>query len=126
MPMKSIAAFWLTAVLVAAPALTNGADSRVDYAGDWTVRWLSNDSLNALSLTQSGDTFAGKYTSDDGEECAVSGSYVANVHAIKLRIVCKKWDIKMDGYGSADGKLIAGKYLAYGDSVGGYTVSKKK
>jgi hypothetical protein len=89
------------------------------------VRWLSNDSRNPMILNQASGKFTGTYINDAKDHCSVSGEFAAASRQVTLRIACPKWDIEMEGYASLDGKLIVGKYLAYGNAVGGFTMTKK-
>ena len=125
--MKNL--LFVTAILVAsimlAGALSHSGQTITDFSGKWQVRWLSNDSRNPLTLSQASGKFTGFYINDAKDHCSVSGEFAAATRQVTLRIACPKWGIEMEGYASLDGKLIVGKYLAYGNAVGGFTMTKK-
>lgn len=100
------------------------APAASDFAGTWSVRWLSNDSRNPLSVTQKGNAFGGSYKNDAGDVCPVSGSIQPQPRRVALQISCPKWRINMDGFAALDGKLIVGSYSAYGNSTGGFVMSR--
>jgi len=121
----------IVASIVAALAITGVAASifgqaATDFSGTWIVRWLSNDTRNPMSLTQTDGHLTGTYVNDKNDTCSVSGEYTQNNSRITLRIDCPKWDIKMEGLPSLDGKTIEGKYMAYGTSTGGFVMIKTK
>lgn len=96
-----------------------------NFSGKWTVRWLSNDSRNPLTLTQNVTKFTGLYINDAKDNCNVSGDLDTANKFIKLEVKCPKWDIQMEGFSTLDGKTIVGEYLAYGKAVGGFIMSKE-
>lgn len=111
--------------LAPAAARSQSAALPADVSGAWTVRWVSNDTRNPMSLSQASGKISGSYTNDSKEFCGVSGELAALSARLKLRISCPKWDIQMDGYLSRDGKIVVGTYLAYGDSRGGFLMSRR-
>ena len=115
----------LVASLMMAGALPHSEQAVTDFSGKWQVRWLSNDSRNPMTLNQISGKFAGSYINDAKDQCPVSGGFDAVTRQVTLRIACPKWGIEMEGYASLDGKLIVGKYLAYGNAVGGFTMTKE-
>ncbi len=125
--MKNL--LFITLILVVSIAMTSPlahpGQSVTDFSGKWQVRWLSNDSRNPLSLNQASGNFTGTYINDAKDHCSVSGEFAAATRQVTLRIACPKWGIEMEGYASLDGKLIVGKYVAYGNAVGGFTMTKK-
>jgi len=125
--MKNL--LFVTAILVAsimlAGSLSHSGQAVTDFSGKWQVRWLSNDSRNPLTLSQASGKFTGTYINDAKDRCSVSGEFAAATRQVTLRIACPKWGIEMEGYASLDGKLIVGKYVAYGNAVGGFTLTKK-
>jgi hypothetical protein len=98
-----------------------GAD---DLAGRWVVTW-SNTSKNAMSLANKNGRFSGAYENDDKDSCSVTGNFLASNQHVALQIVCPKWDIRMQGTGSKDGKTIRGSYQAYVDGVGKFVMTKQ-
>ena len=120
---------FVTAILVAslmmAGALPHSEQAVTDFSGKWQVRWLSNDSRNPMTLSQTSGKLTGFYINDAKDNCYVSGEFTTNIRQVKLRVACPKWGIEMEGYPSLDGKLIVGKYLAYGNAVGGFTMTKE-
>ena len=92
-----------------------------DLAGRWAVTW-SNTSRNAMSLANKSGRFSGAYDNDDKESCTVTGNFLASNRHLALQIVCPKWDIRMQGTASKDGKTIRGSYQAYVDGVGKFVV----
>jgi hypothetical protein len=44
---------------------------------------------------------------------------------LAFQIVCPKWDMKMQGAASNDGRTIDGNYPAYADGVGKFTMTKR-
>jgi len=125
--MKNL--LFVTAIFVASimmwGSLSHSGQTITDFPGKWQVRWLSNDSRNPLTLSQASGKFTGTYINDAKDHCSVSGEFAAATRQVMLRIACPKWGIEMEGYASLDGKLIVGKYLAYGNAVGGLTMTKK-
>jgi len=121
--------FFVALLIVASIILTGALFSfglaATDFSGKWQVRWLSNDSRNPMTLNQISGKFAGSYINDAKDQCPVSGGFDAVTRQVTLRIACPKWGIEMEGYASLDGKLIVGKYLAYGNAVGGFTMTKE-
>jgi hypothetical protein len=115
----------LIAALAMAGSLAHPGQAVTDFSGTWQVRWLSNDSRNPLTLNQASEKFTGTYVNDAKDRCSVTGEFGADARQITLHIACPKWGIEMEGYASLDGKLIVGKYLAYGNAVGGFTRTKK-
>jgi hypothetical protein len=105
------------------PVKSENIDSSL--SGNWTVRWLSNDSRNPMTLNQNTINFTGQYVNDSKDNCDVSGDLDPTSHLIKLQVKCPKWDIQMEGFPTLDGKIIVGEYLAYGRAVGGFIMSKK-
>ncbi len=105
--------------------LSQSGELVTDFSGNWTVRWLSNDTYNPMSLTQTEEILSGTYTNDEKDSCSVSGRFTADSSSIILQIVCPKWNIQMEGFSSLDRKLIVGNYLAYGDFVGGFIINKE-
>jgi len=98
--------------------------SAPDLSGSWTVRWISNDSRNPMTLTQNAMKFTGQYRNDAMQYCAVSGDMDPESQLIKLQIQCPKWDINMEGFPTLDGSTVVGNYLAYGKAVGGFIMTK--
>ena len=115
----------IVASIILGVALSHAGQAVTDFSGKWQVRWLANDSRNPMSLNQDFGRFAGIYTNDAKVACYVSGEFTADIRKVILRIVCKEWGIEMEGYPSLDGKLIVGKYLAYGNAVGGFVMTKE-
>jgi hypothetical protein len=119
----------VTAILLAsvmtAGSLPHAEQAVTDFSGKWQVRWLSNDSRNPMTLSQTSGKLTGFYVNDAKDNCYVWGEFAADVRKLTLRIICPKWGIEMEGYPSLDGKLIVGKYLAYGNAVGGFTMTKE-
>lgn len=114
------------AVMVAVSVTAVMAEqATVDLSGKWTVVWLDNGSRNQMTLTQSADRLSGQYTNDSKEICSVSGTLSMERRNLTLQITCPKWDIKMDGQYSADGKIVVGSFLAYGNSTGGFQMSRE-
>jgi hypothetical protein len=95
-----------------------------DLAGRWTVTW-SNNSKNALSLTNRNGRFSGAYENDNKDSCSLTGNFLASNQHLALQIVCPKWDIRMQGVASQDGRTISGSYQAYVDGVGKFTMTKQ-
>jgi hypothetical protein len=120
---------FVTAILVAsimmAGALPHSEQAVTDFSGKWQVRWLSNDSRNPMTLSQASGKLTGTYINDVKDHCSVSGEFAAATRQVTLKITCPKWGIEMEGYASLDGKLIVGKYLAYGNAAGGFTMTKE-
>jgi hypothetical protein len=98
-----------------------GAD---DLAGRWTVTW-SNASTNTLTLSNKSDRFSGTYENDDKDSCTLTGNFLASNQHVAFQIVCPKWDIRMQGITSKDGKTIRGSYQAYVDGVGRFVMTKQ-
>jgi len=125
--MKNL--LFVTAILVTsimmAGSLSHSGQAVTDCSGKWQVRWLSNDSRNPMTLSQASGNFTGTYINDAKDRCPISGEFAAATRQVTLRIACPKWGIEMEGYASLDGKLIVGKYVAYGNAVGGFTMTKK-
>jgi hypothetical protein len=115
----------LAASIAMAGSLAHPGQAVTDFSGTWQVRWLSNDSRNPMTLNQASGKFTGTYINDAKDHCSVSGEFAAATRQVTLRIACPKWGIEMEGYASLDGKLIVGKYLAYGNADGGFTMTKK-
>ena len=115
----------LVASLMTAGALPHSEQAVTDFSGKWQVRWLSNDSRNPMTLSQASGKLTGTYINDAKDHCSVSGEFAAATRQVTLKITCPKWGIEMEGYASLDGKLIVGKYLAYGNAVGGFTMTKE-
>ena len=113
------------ASIILAGALSHSGQAVTDFSGKWQVRWLSNDSRNPLTLSQASGKLTGTYINDAKDHCSVSGEFAAATRQVTLRIACPKWNIEMEGYASLDGKLVVGKYVAYGNAVGGFTMTKK-
>ncbi len=95
-----------------------------DLAGRWAVTW-SNTSRNAMTLANNSGRFSGTYDNDDKESCTVTGNFLASNRHLALQIVCPKWDIRMQGTVSKDGKTIRGGYQAYVDGVGKFVMTKQ-
>jgi hypothetical protein len=95
-----------------------------DLAGRWTVTW-SNNSRNALSLTNKSGRFSGTYENDSKDSCSLTGNFLASNQRLAFQIVCPKWDIRMQGVASKDGKTISGSYQAYVDGVGKFTMTRQ-
>jgi len=95
-----------------------------DLAGRWTVTW-SNTSTNTLTLSNKSDRFSGTYENDDKDSCALTGNFLASNQHVAFQIVCPKWDIRMQGIVSKDGKTIRGSYQAYVDGVGRFVMTKQ-
>lgn len=104
---------------------SQSGEAVTDFSGKWVVRWLSNDTQNSMSLTQANGKFTGTYTSDNKDLCSVSGEFAPSNSGITLVILCPKWDIQLDGFPTLDGKMIVGKYLAYGSATGGFIMTKE-
>jgi hypothetical protein len=125
--MKNL--LFVTLILAASIAMTGSlahpGQAVTDFSGTWQVRWLSNDSLNPLILNQASEKFTGTYVNDAKDRCSVTGEFGAATRQVTLHIACPKWGIDMEGYASLDGKLIVGKYLAYGNAIGGFAMTKK-
>ena len=115
----------LVASLMMSGALPHSEQAVTDFSGKWQVRWLSNDSRNPMTLSQTSGKLTGTYINDAKDQCPVSGEFVAATRQVTLRIACPKWGIEMEGYASLDGKFIVGKYLAYGNAVGGFVMTKE-
>ncbi len=118
-------ALLIVASVMLAGALAHPGQAVTDFSGKWQVRWLSNDSRNPMTLSQTSGKLTGTYINDAKDHCSVSGEFAAATRQVTLKITCPKWGIEMEGYASRDGKLIVGKYLAYGNAVGGFTMTKK-
>ncbi len=115
----------LVACIMMAGSLSYSGQAVTDFSGKWQARWLSNDSRNPVTLNQASGKLTGTYINDAKDHCSVSGEFASATRQVTLRIACPKWGIEMEGYASLDGKLIVGKYLAYGNAVGGFTMTKK-
>lgn len=100
-------------------------NSDFNFSGSWTVRWLSNDSLNPMTLNQDAFKFSGHYVNDLQDNCSVSGELEPSSQFIKFLVKCPKWDIQMEGFSTLDGRTIVGEYFAYGKAAGGFIMSKK-
>ena len=55
----------------------------------------------------------------------MTANYAASNRHLALQIVCPKWDIRMQGTASKDGKTIRGSYQAYVDGVGKFVMTKQ-
>jgi hypothetical protein len=99
-------------------------DILVDYAGTWTVKWLSNNSQNSMTLEQKAGHLSGSYNNDVGESCPVTGQYLSETRDIKIKIECPTWTIKLRGFGSQSGSMITGDYTATGGAIGKFVMSK--
>jgi hypothetical protein len=115
----------LIAAAVPAPGYCQTSPGVSDFTGTWSVRWLSNDSRNPMSVVQRGTELTGNYRDDAGDQCTVFGNFAPQPRRVALQISCPKWAIKMDGFASVDGKIVAGHYTAYGNSVGGFLMSRE-
>ena len=113
------------AVFASFVAVAIAEQATIDLSGKWTVTWLDNGSRNKMTLTQTADRLSGQYTNDSNDVCSVSGTLNVEGRSLRLQITCPKWDIKMDGHYSADGKTVVGSYLAYGSSAGGFQMSRE-
>jgi hypothetical protein len=94
-----------------------------DLTGRWIIRWENNTkNENAASLTLHGDRLSGTYINDSKASCSVTGNVRDQIFS--LTIVCPQWDIRMQGHQTADGRNASGKYQAYIDTKGVFTMRK--
>jgi hypothetical protein len=102
-----------------------GQASAADLARRWIVRW-GNDpkNENTLSLTLHDARLSGTYINDSKENCAVTGNIKKQTSKFALTIVCPRWDIRMEGSQSDNGKTAGGSYQAYIDSHGDFTMRR--
>lgn len=123
--MKNIVIISLGIALLAltAVASTGGQNS---LSGDWIVKWLDNNTLNPMTISQADGRLMGTYINDSKEICSVTGHPVKNSSRVTLNIDCPKWDISMEGTVSGDGNTIEGTYRAYGTSQGGFLMTRKQ
>ena len=112
-----------TAARAAGWVMAAGQDN-ADFSGTWMVTWLDNNSRNPMVLHQNQDQLTGIYTSDDAERCSITGAYIKNRREISFFVKCSGWAVLMDGKPTADGKIIEGKYVAYGTSMGQFVMKK--
>jgi len=108
--------------LLAEPGLAQA--SADDLAGRWNVTW-SNTSKNELSLASKNGRLSGTYRNDDNDSCSVTGNFLASNQHAAIQIVCPKWDIRMQGTASKDGKTVRGSYQAYVDGVGKFVMTRQ-
>jgi hypothetical protein len=106
----------------AGSALAQG--SADNLAGRWTVTWPDN-SKNTMSLTNKNERFSGTYENDDKDSCSITGNFQTSNRKLAFQIVCPKWDIRMQGIASQNGKMISGTYQAYIDAAGKFTMVKQ-
>ena len=85
------------------------SDLYSDFSGEWTLKWVKNDSLHPVSLSQEGKVLSGIYTNSEDVSCPISGKYT-DVSNIKLLIDCPDWEIKLYGAGSQSDTAISGHY----------------
>jgi hypothetical protein len=113
---KSMLKQILGATALVSIAVTTGcakpyvADLYSDFSGEWTLKWLKNDSLHPVSLAQDGKVLTGIYTNSEDVSCSISGKY-KDTSKIKLLIDCPDWDIKLYGVGSQKDTAIGGHYI---------------
>jgi hypothetical protein len=94
-----------------------------ELSGSWTFTWDGNDkNINTVTLKQKDGTISGAYINDSKENCPVAGRFSSD-SSIILVIMCPSWDIKAEGSITSPA-LVAGKYLAYGDSTGDFKMAK--
>ncbi len=93
-------------------------------AGAWTAVW-DNNTKNVLSLAASNGQLTGTYVNDAGASCGVSGTLDSQTGHVALHVNCPGWDIDMEGTLAADGQTVAGTYLAYGNSKGQFSLSRR-
>jgi hypothetical protein len=86
------------------------ADLYSDFSGEWTLKWVKNDSLHPVSLAQEGKVFTGIYTNSEDISCSISGKY-KDIAKVKLLIDCPDWEIKLYGVGSQKDTAISGHYI---------------
>jgi hypothetical protein len=85
------------------------ADLYSDFSGEWTLKWVKNDSLHPVSLSQEGKVLTGIYTNSEDVSCSISGKY-KDIAKVKLLIDCPDWDIKLVGVGSQKDTALSGRY----------------
>ena|SRR5690349_16014573 len=106
----------LGAVAIASLAAASGcakpyvSDLYSDFSGEWTLKWVKNDSLHPISLAQKENVLTGIYTNSEDVSCSISGKY-KDISKIKLLIDCPDWDIKLMGAGSQKDTAISGRYV---------------
>jgi hypothetical protein len=105
------------------PAAVAETAPQVDLSGSWIFTWDNDDkNTNPVTLRQEAGTITGAYINDSNQNCPVVGRF-SSTTGIVLVIMCPGWDIKPEG-SIASSSLIAGKYLAYGDSAGEFRLSR--
>jgi hypothetical protein len=122
---KLLAASVISIVAGCAGSTPDIPDILVDYSGNWTVKWLSNNSLNSMTLAQKAGQLSGTYSNDLGESCPVTGEYHSDNRDIEISIECPGWSIDLTGFGSQNGSMITGNYSATGDATGRFVMAKE-
>jgi len=96
----------------------------LNVSGNWKIDW-SNNTTNAIKLTQSGMSLTGFYINDSKDKCPVSGRMMTDLTMAVFKVTCPKWNFEAEGLVTHDGKTIVGRYQAYGDSYGSFYMSRK-
>jgi hypothetical protein len=119
--LLNTAVFYVFLVISAQPAI---AAPETDLTGTWTFTWDNDPKNSNIATVRTKDgTFTGIYTNDSKDKCPLAGRMIPP-GKVKIAIVCPKWDIVAEGaIGSANSA--SGSYIAYGDSKGTFTMSRK-
>lgn len=96
----------------------------LDVTGSWVAKW-PNGAQNEISLRSDNGRLSGICVNDARDQCTVSGNFVETNRHIVLTIKCPRWDIRMQGTVSADGRTASGTYQAYVAASGQFTMEKQ-
>ena len=113
-------------VVAFVPTATAQIAAPGDLTGTWQITWDGdNKNTNRLTLKYEAGTFTGTYINDSRENCPTVGRIEKERTVLVLFIACPEWDILARG-NIKQAKTIDGRYLAYGDSKGVFSMSRRE
>jgi hypothetical protein len=126
--MRRNAILYLLVFLAPTPwaAAQDKQQPKIDLGGSWTIMWVNDPAnVNPLMLTQKGDKIEGTYINDKKEKCKVTGVIDREKGTVKFTIKGSEpnFEITCDGT-LGDGKVIKGRYVAYGNANGDFSMSR--
>jgi hypothetical protein len=100
-------------------------DTRYDYSGEWTLKWVDSDSRHPVSLAQKENSLSGIYTNTEDEACSITGSHNRDLE-IALLVDCPEWDINLNGISTQKGTAISGRYKDSNGNTGKFLLLKNR
>ena len=115
----------LSILFLAVASFDATAATSAGLVGRWNVTWDNTaDNNNAVTLSAREDRLSGTYTNDSQQLCPVTGNFDPNTNLLALQVVCPDWDIRLEGAVSPDGTAVTGRYRAYVNDQGEFSMSK--